>query len=282
MPEYPKLKFVVKGPADKLSGKFVWGKKRDANFDHWLRICDQEWSDESTDALEDLIDADPEFIPGYVSLGDNELRQANFGAALYYFHAAWQIGQAVIPGDFYGTIPWEIANQGYLKALWGNGAVLLALREWEIATPLLLELLNVDPSDTLGALPLLVENYLAQGQFEELLLLAQIYAASTLPDILYGVVLAHFRLGNEDDARKSLQTAIKFAPKTARNLVNKKAKRVNAPRFPGAWVDPRLEQTAYCERMRLYWTDPKLLAFIKAGIKKPVPGEKNQPDKLLP
>jgi tetratricopeptide (TPR) repeat protein len=268
MPEYPKLKFKIRKSADEQLGEFIWGSERDVLFKKLGDITQNELTEESIEELENLIEQDPEFINAYVSIGAWELELLNYGNALYYFEKASAAGDAAIPQDFTGKIIWLTReNQAYLKALLGLGLTFLFLREWEEAEEFFSRILKYNPDDDQGVRAFAIENYLAQGKFNEILKLIEMYPDDALPDTLYGAVIAHYRLANLPTAKFARDTAIEFAPEVARQLVEKNHQQFEGDLSQPAEIGSAEEASAYCARMRPYWTDPKLLKFIEDGFK---------------
>ena len=267
MSKYPKLKFRVNKYEDEISGEFAWGEKRYDLFDEFYDLVEISEPAIVNKLLEKIIEVDPEFIDAYNSLGWIELDSCNFGNALPYFMKAYKIGNKLIPTKYNGEIPWGwIANRPFLRSMHGLGMVYMNLHYWGKASNIFKKMLKYNPSDNQGVRALIIECYISQGKFKNILSVCKMFPSDCLPDTLYGTVLAYYKLEKFKKAEKTLKVAIKYLPNVAKELIKKKHKNVES-RFPGSiTVGGEDEAYEYWERVGQYWMDPKILKFINEGL----------------
>jgi len=267
MSKYPKLKFRVIKYEDEMSGEFAWGEKRYDVFDKFYDLEEISELTIAINALEEIIEDDPEFIDAYNSLGWIELDSFNFGNALPYFMKGYKIGNKLIPAKFNGQIQWGwIANRPFLRAMHGLGMVYLNIQEWDKASRIFKKMLKYNPSDNQGVRGLIIQSYIAQGKFKNVLDVCNMYPGDCLPDTLYGSVLAYCKLEKFKLAEKKLKIAINILPNVAKELIKKKHKKIES-KFPDSvTVGGEDEAYEYWEQVGQYWTEPKILKFIKEGL----------------
>lgn len=269
MPKYDKLKFKVDKYDGEQYGSFIWGKGRDKVFDQFYNAIEISDPDKYLSELDTIIKEDPEFIDAYNSIGWFEIDIKNYGSAFAVFSEAYEIGRKLIPSDFKGKILWaELDNRPFLRTMHGLGLTYLFLQEWERASDIFVKLLNYNPNDNQGVRAMAIHSYLAQGKFKKVLSICKNFPEDVLPDTLYGVVLANYRLDKIQQAEKALKDAIKFSPKVARELTKKSHKKPKSVLPDSLSIGGDDEAYDYWERLGLFWTDPKLINFIEDGLKK--------------
>ena len=271
MPNYTKLKFKIDNFNGEQHGMFIWGNSRKDIFDRYYNAAEMSNPEEKAIEFEKIIEDDPEFIDAYSSVGFIELDFFNNGNAFHYFSQGYQLGKKLIPKNFNGQIIWGMMeNRPFLRTMQGLGLSYLFMREWENASKIFKKMLSYNPNDNQGIRALIIESYLALGKFEDVLKIQKLFPEDAMPDTLYGVVLANYRLDKMDKAEKSLQEAIKYSPNVAKELIKKKHKKVKSEMPNSTIVGGEDEAYDYWDRIGPLWTDPKLLKFLESGLKKKV------------
>lgn len=268
MSKYPELKFKVYEGEEAPTGVFEWGASRKEIFDRFYEAQEIEDAGSASFNLETILEDDPEFIDAYSSLGWMELDLFNYGNAFSFFMEGYSVGTAVIPKNYRGRIEWaHTENRPFLRVMQGVGVTYLNIEEWDRAIKVFADMLNYNPNDNQGVRALLMQCYIAQGKFKEILKLCDMFSDDTLPDILYGKVMACYRLEKQRDAEEALKAAIEFLPNIAKELLKKKHKQPKEYASDVVTVGGDDEAYDYWLRNGQYWTDPALLKFIEKGLK---------------
>ena len=187
------------------------------------------------------------------------------------WYAATQLGlqhlpEAVLKGE--EEIPWVfIDNRPFLRAYHALGleyrmrdAHTLALKVWE-------RMLAMNSDDNQGIRMLAMDAYLTLGKDRDALNLAAAYSDDGTPELLYGRVLALFRLEQQREAEQALARAVQVLPRVAQELAKRRHRK---PRdFREDIVSIGSPEQAY-----LYWQDsgflwkatPGALEFVRAHL----------------
>jgi tetratricopeptide (TPR) repeat protein len=269
--KYSKLKFEIHDFDVGQNGHFVWGNSRNEIFDRYYNAVEKEDPEETAIEFEEILTDDPEFIDAYSSLGFMELDYYNNGNAFHYFNQGYQIGSNLIPKNFSGQIIWGMMeNRAFLRTMQGLGLTYLFMREWDSSSKIFEKILNYNPNDNQGIRALIIQSYLAMGKFDDILKIIKLFPEDTMPDTLYGAVLANYRQNKIEKAEKALQDAIKFSPNIAKELVKKRHKKVTSD-FPATLcLGGEDEAYDYWKRVGLFWADPMLIKFLENGIERTI------------
>lgn len=184
---------------------------------------------------------------------------------------------AVIPPDFQigrDRIPWgRLDNRPFLRGLHSLACLYLDWKVFPAAQVLLEEALLLNPDDNQGCRALLPECYLARRRAPAVLELGERYREDGLPDLLWARILAHFQLGNLDEARNLLQEAAKHQPRIF-DLVAKGKKPTGRGEFgPYIALGSPEEAREYWFRSAPYWlATPGAVAFVRSLGVSPAPG----------
>ncbi len=179
---------------------------------------------------------------------------------------AWAILQEILGSECVRQLPWSYpANRSLLRLVFRRYLAQIRFGRTDEAALSLETLLRLNPSDHQGARAELMNLYLRNGQDEEALALARRFPEDRLADLVYGEVLALYRLGREEQARRVLQTAIRRLPRVPVYLTRKHVRR---PRFSPLDLDllPEGEDQAwlYREAMRDVWlAQPGAIAWLR-------------------
>lgn len=258
MSKYPDIKFLIRDD----EGEFHWGKERNTLWERFYDIEDISDSDIYIYELQKLINEDPMFIDAYNSLGNWEFDLKNYGHALYYFDTAKRIASRYIPKSFKGLITWgNLDNRPFLRSLYNAGLANLLLSEWAKATSVFTKILKYNPNDNQGARAPLIQSLISQGQFRKILKICNDFSDDSMVDIIYGKVLAFYKLDQIDKAKTTLIDAIGCSPNIAKELLKKRHK---SPKMNDGFLTAGGEDEAYdyWKRLGHYWTDIKLQKLI--------------------
>ena len=177
---------------------------------------------------------------------------------------AWAIVAQVLPPDGCRHIPWSRErNRPALRLLFRRYLSQLDEGEPQGAARTLEALLRLNPQDNHGVRAELMNHYLRGGEDAKALALARRFPDDVLVDLAYGEVLALYRLGEQDRARKALRTAAHRLPRIPHYLTRK---RVKQPSLSPLGTTPGGEDQAwmYREAMRDVWeSEPGLLRWMK-------------------
>ncbi|MFP4460493.1 MAG: tetratricopeptide repeat protein, partial [Candidatus Zixiibacteriota bacterium] len=256
---YPDLRFTKVTTPDQIKGYFVWGYERDELFDAIEEAIELENIEKMENTAYDIIDKDPDLIMAYNIIGSIEENKFNYGKAFEAFEIGYRIGKARIPDDFEGTIGWEyIENRSFLTAMHNYGCVYNKIHIWQEATDIFEKLIEFNPNDNTGARMELIESYLALGKYESIIELCDKYTDDASPEIMYGKILAHYRLGNKKEAEKALKDALEFAQNIAEEII----KDEHSPYLndePFVVVGSKKQAEMYWDQFGHFWVDPALI-----------------------
>lgn len=163
------------------------------------------------------------------------------------------------------TLPWEfLQNRPALRLLNEfinslEDEALIAGLSW---------LLQLNPGDNHGWRSLLMDLLLQEGRDSEAVALSERYPDDTLPEILYGRVLALHRLKDRVAAREAMDLALDHLPKVAAFLTGRRRARPKQE-FPGLVMMGGDEQAyLYAAMMREVWQDsPGALDLVRRRVR---------------
>ncbi len=263
MKKYNKLKFHH----TQLGGIFDWGTNRSELFQRLYdadEILDYEVAENE---LSMLIKEDKEFIDAYNSLGWLHMQQYNYGIAQSYFYEAFNIGDSLIPKEFKGEIIWgDIDNRPFLRSIHGLGLSFLQIGEFIESKKYFEKNLEYNQNDNQGIRALLIQNYIALGEFKKILDVCKLFPDDVMADTLYGKVLALFYLNKHKEAERALEVAVKYLPLVSKELVSKNHKPIYNDQPGVNSVGGADEAYEYWERVGQYWTNPQVKEFLKMGL----------------
>lgn len=143
------------------------------------------------------------------------------GSMRLWRHAV-AVGRSALPADFQigrDRLPWGILeNRSYLRACTGLALALERSGELGEAESLYLEVLALNPDDNQGVRQLLVDLRLQRGNDEGVIELCDQYRGDTSESVLFGRVLALFRMGRADQATEALSAAVATLPTVAEEI----------------------------------------------------------------
>jgi len=265
------LEFVVDDLYDDLEGRFEWGEDRAEIFQRFYdaeEMISDGYEVKGKSALKKISAEDPQFIDAHNSLGYLEMNGDNYSKALTIFQKALNIGNKLIPRDFFGKIIWGFHdNRPFLRSMHGLGVCYLKTGDMAKASDIFSKMIDYNPNDNQGIRALAIECYLAFKRYPEVLSICNKFPDDAMADTLYGKVLALYRTGKEQEASKALEEAIKYLPLVAKEL----AKKQHIPVYgdmPGMTTMGGADEAyEYWDRVGKYWVEyPESLDFVKRGL----------------
>ncbi len=128
-------------------------------------------------------------------------------------------------------------------------------------------LLSLNPSDNHGFRSILMDQLLRQGKDQEALALANDYPDDMHAELLYGKVLALYRLGELSEAQAALQQAMQRLPKLVRYLTHKRVRKPKIEAY-GIRIGGDDQAWLYREAMRDEWeATPGVIDWLKKAAK---------------
>lgn len=234
----------------------IWGH---AVGDAWLEFLeDNPLALDSLDILDDIISIVYSHPANETPFGP--LR--DMGPLLERAHDI--ILNAGVPAD--KNLPWVMPeNRPALRLL----SHLIHMSEGTDETrseKLMEEYLALNPSDNHGFRSVLINSYLKSGRNKEALALAEKYPEDMFAEIMYGKVLAHYRLGQLNEAKDALKNAHEDLSLVANYLVKAKVARPKMESH-GFTINSREQAWMYRDEMRGEWqATPDCLEWLKKNI----------------
>jgi tetratricopeptide (TPR) repeat protein len=171
--------------------------------------------------LERIVREHPEHLDAIAVLATIDDR-AGRAATLRLLRHAVDVGQRALPGKFRmgrDCLPWSlIGNRPYLRARAALAMALLRSGLLEEAEAASVELLALNPEDNQGFRQILADVRLRMGNDAGVLEICDAFAFDTSESLLYGRVLALYRMGRRDDAREALSHAMATLPLVGQEL----------------------------------------------------------------
>lgn len=177
---------------------------------------------------------------------------------------AQAILERAIPREDPHTIPWACEqNRPALRLLFRHYLYQMEAGDPAATARALEDLLRLNPRDNHGVRADLMNHYLRDRQDDKALALARRFPGDRLADLLYGEVLALYRLGESERAARALNQAIGQLPRIPAYLTRQRIKAPKRSRWPAS---PSGEDQAwsYREAMRDVWAaEPGIMAWLR-------------------
>jgi len=165
-------------------------------------------------------------------------------------------------------LPWGVPqNRPGLRLLARRVYRLLDAGEDQAAADLMRTLLRVNPTDNHGFRQLLVNHLLRTGDPTGALALSAAYPGDWSVEMRYGEVLAHYRLGNLDQAQRALAAALEVNAHVPKYLAQEQPQQ---PKLSpgGATLGGRDEAWHYrTDAGDLWRSDPPLLQWLQRAVR---------------
>ncbi|BDA76284.1 hypothetical protein CAL7716_104500 (plasmid) [Calothrix sp. PCC 7716] len=246
----------------------------------YYEICDS-WGYGSgepsiqTAQLEALIESCPHYLNAYNLLAIILLDIGNLDLSIQVWERGFDLIRMAIPREFeFGKDKinyYVLSNRPYFETCYGlaeayiERATLLSnkynfLKTWDLvkAVEIFENLINVHPSDNIGARIKLAQCYLSLNRYKDILKLAAKYPEGASADVEYAAVLAALKLGDTHKGSRYLDKAINSAPLIAEILL------LSLPKQPKAFHEANLicgsasEAYYYWLHNHLFWNENTL------------------------
>jgi tetratricopeptide (TPR) repeat protein len=199
-----------------------------------------------------LFTKQPYHLDAYHHMALSRYRQGKLRVAQEFWEHAVEVGRRAFSMDFQlgrDRLPWGwLDNRPFLRSLDGLATVRKETGMFGDALWLYREAMLLNPDDNIGARYHIGEMLLDMGRDREYVSFSDKYSEGYFADLLYGRVLAFYRLGEMKDAEKALRTAKKDLPLVAKELTKKRHTRPD--NWNERYISLRGEDQAYA-----YWQD---------------------------
>lgn len=246
-------------------------ERYDGRLDEAIELMYGEADERAEAILRDIIAQCPEYLDAYHHLAIVLDEQGQDEEALRLWEQAVEIGESAFPEGFAegdNRLEWRwLENRPFLRAYNGLALAYFERGDAETAARMFEQLLVWDPTDSQGARALAIAAYLSQKRPEKVLEVTRRYEGDNIVDTLYGRVLAHLQLGQREQARDALQTAIEKYPLVAKELAKPWHKPPKGMKPDMVTVGGADEAYAYWQYVGRYWREtPGALDFVREEL----------------
>lgn len=239
-----------------MSDEDVWDNPVD---DAWLEFLnDHPEAIDSLDILDDILILVYTHPANETPFGPLQ----NMGPLLARAHDI--ILKANVPAE--KNLPWLLPENRPALRLLSHLIHLLESKDETGSEKLMEEYLALNPSDNHGFRTILINSYLKSGRNEDALALAKKYPEDMFAEIMYGKVLACYRLGQMMEAKAALKNAHEGLSLVANYLIKAN---VAKPKMQsnGFSINSREQAWMYRDAMRDEWqATPDCLDWLKKNI----------------
>lgn len=188
------------------------------------------------------------------------------------WNQAVSIGRKAFPEKFKtgkDRLEWGwLENRPFLRCLHAVALDHYERGNKEESLKLCQELLQLNPNDNQGVRAIAEELYFALGRLEDAFKLTEQYGDDVLPEILYGRVLALFKLGRQREAKTELKKAIRYSPLVTKELLKARHRLPSTASPDMITLGGADEAYYYWEYWGQYWEDdPKALEWLRKNSK---------------
>jgi thioredoxin-like negative regulator of GroEL len=235
------------------------------------------------DIIESAVKKEPLFFEGAIRLAHDEFTHGDEKEAKAILKKSIESARALFPHDFAqdkDTLPWGMLDNRPFLLLLGEYATLVETIDGSMkALPLYEELLALNPGDNQGIRSLLATAYLKTNQLEKLSTLSEKYPDDMMQELVVGNILALYKQGKYDDAKKKILNNTKYSAHVFREILKVGAHpqpeltpgRVRAGGDDEAWL--------YWQAQGNFWmTTSGAREFLKETLE-PTTSQKNSPKK---
>ncbi len=206
-----------------------------ADKDQYLELMDKYYNFKETheddtetiaEFLEDILEENPLLFDPLRELAEIPLLfdMDEITSAILIFY--YEIYKIILPKNFeigINLIPWVILeNRPLLRFLVSHALTLESLYGPLASQGYFEEILALNPNDNQGVRSILATNYLKTNNSKKFLKLEKDYADDISVELNVGKVLAYYRLGELDKARKVLKKQKKYKEHVVKELLKKK------------------------------------------------------------
>ena len=178
------------------------------------------------------------------------------------------IGRTAFPDKFdfkKDRLEWGwLENRPFLRCLQGLALTIFEDGQEEQALPLFQELLGLNPNDNQGVRAMAVLAMFKLNKFEEVVELARHYPSDIMPETLYGLALALFKLGRIKIATSALKKAAEILPLVKKELLKSKHHLPRSAMPDRITVGGADEAYYYWQEWGSFWqSDPEILEWLR-------------------
>lgn len=168
-----------------------------------------------------------------------------------------------LPED--GCLPWLITeNRPFIRTLVRTMINARFQDDFTVADRIAKQILNLNPADNHGLRAEIINRHLWANNDTRALEVADNFPGDTMPDILYGRVLALYRSGRKEEALDAAREAKSQRPKVASYLISPQRKEPRESSRFGIEAGGRLEAWEYRADMREIWKETRgILTWLK-------------------
>jgi len=171
----------------------------------------------------------------------------------------------ITPTDFVlgkSNLPWGILeNRPFFRMYRMFGVVLMESGEIAKAKEVFQAMVGMNPDDNQGIRELLCSCYFQLRDNQSVIELCRKYRDDGMAAITFGRVLALFKVGRVEEARKSLREAMRYGANIAREIMADRHKKLK-DRFFSYELGSRREAELYWDKFGSYW-DAAAVKFIR-------------------
>jgi len=234
----------------------------------WHDSGDLQWLDflkEHPQAINSLDIIDDITTLVYMYPGNRTVQNAVNSMKPLVERAERIIHLASIPAN--KTLPWVMQeNRAVLRLLVHNINLHSANGDRDGVIEKIQHYLRLNPEDNHGYRGMLINRYLQQGENQQALALARAYPEDMLPDILFGLALAQYRLGDLQAAKAALEAAHDELPFITKYLLQTTAKEPKHHEY-GMIQGGKEQAWLYRDEMRDSWLQTDgCMAWLKEQV----------------
>ena len=172
-----------------------------------------------------LLDGYPEFIDAHHHLAVILDETRRHKEARQRWEMALRIGRNAFPKTFkHGRhrLPWGVLeNRPFLRVCQSWAIKMLEEKRIPDALAMCEDMLSMNPNDNQGMRAVAIDCYFRLRQPTNVLGLCKHYPDDAMEEVLYGLPLALFQLGREEEAHSALRTAVELLPNVSKELLKK-------------------------------------------------------------
>ncbi|MHB8547487.1 MAG: tetratricopeptide repeat protein [Nitrosotalea sp.] len=151
-------------------------------------------------------------------------------------------------------LPWTVMeNRPFLRMYCSLGLRFMDGGKMEKARKILEDILGMNPDDNQGLREVLCSCYFEAGDMQSVLELCNKYADDSTPAILFGRVLALFKVGRMDEAERALREAVRYGGNVALEIMAKKHRKFKETGIGYVECGSKKEAGLYWNDFERYW-----------------------------
>lgn len=217
--------------------------------------------------LEKAVKKQPLFFNGVIRVARDMFSYGEMKRARALMEMSIDAGRALLPVNFKlgkDILIWGMLDNRPFLSLLGDYATFVESVDGSLRSiPLYEELIALNPNDNQGMRGLLATAYLKTNKLEELCLLRSKYPTDLVQELSTGNILALYKLGRHDEARKEIKKTSKYSMHVFKEIL--KTSHVQPELTPGRLtVGGEDEAWLYWDAQGNMWmTSPGAREFLK-------------------